>query len=57
MSGFSVSIATAIKRFGNKINFLQPMVEAISNSLEAGAKNVKVKLYIDKTKNIIWYRS
>ncbi len=26
------------------------MVEAISNSLEAGAKNVKVKLYIDKTK-------
>lgn len=52
MSGFSVSIATAIKRFGNKINFLQPMVEAISNSLEAGAKNVKVKLYIDKTKTL-----
>lgn len=28
------------------------MVEAISNSLEAGAKNVKVKLYIDKTKTL-----
>lgn len=52
MSGFNVSIATAIKRFGNKITFLQPMLEAITNSLEAGAKNIKIKFYIDKTKNL-----
>ncbi len=50
MSGFNVSIATAMKRFKSETGFLRPMVEAISNSLEAGAENIKVKIY---TKTLI----
>lgn len=53
MGNFNVSIATAVKRFGSKINFLQPMVEAISNSLEAGAKNINIRIYIDKSKTLL----
>ena len=47
MSGFDVSISTAVKRFRSKIDFLQPMLEAISNSLEAHATKIHVKLLID----------
>ena len=53
MTGFNVSIATAIKRFNNHINFLQPLVEAISNSLEANAQNISIIFYTDKIQNLI----
>lgn len=52
MSGFNVSIATAIKRFSNNIDFLQPLVEAVSNSLEAGAKNINIVIFVDRTKTL-----
>ena len=48
MSGFDVPISTAVKRFRSKIDFMQPLLEAISNSLEANAKNIKVKLFVDR---------
>lgn len=49
MSGFDVPIPTAIKRFRSKIDFMQPLLEAISNSLEANAKNVKIKFFVDRS--------
>ncbi|MEL7641820.1 MAG: ATP-binding protein [Solidesulfovibrio sp.] len=48
MSGFDVPISTAIKRFRSKIDFMQPLLEAISNSLEANARNIKIKLFVDR---------
>lgn len=47
-NGFNVPISTALRRFKSKIDFLQPMIEAITNSLEAGAQNIWVKLYKEK---------
>lgn len=36
--GFQVSVKTALSKLNNKVEFLQPVYEAISNSLEANAK-------------------
>lgn len=39
----SVPIATAVKKVSKNITFLQPIFEAISNSLEAGAQHITVE--------------
>ena len=38
----SVTIDTAVKKLNKNITFFQPIFEAISNSLEAGAENITV---------------
>lgn len=53
MGMFNVSISTIVKRFGDRISFLQPMIEAISNSLEAHAEHINVKLYTDKNNTLV----
>ena len=45
--GFQVSIKTALSKLNNKVEFLQPVYEAISNSLEAHAKNICVVFDVD----------
>jgi hypothetical protein len=39
---FTVDILTAVNRLNGNIPFLQPVIEAISNSIEAGATNILV---------------
>lgn len=45
--GFQVSVKTALSKLNNKVEFLQPVYEAISNSLEAHAKNICVEFSVD----------
>ena len=45
--GFQVSVKTALSKLNNKVEFLQPVYEAISNSLEANAKNICVEFCVD----------
>lgn len=48
MGGLSIPINIAVKRFSDKISFIQPMIEAITNSLEANAKNITIKIGLDE---------
>ncbi|MFI3241236.1 MAG: ATP-binding protein [Alphaproteobacteria bacterium] len=41
---FTVDTLTAVNRLNKKVHFLQPLFEAISNSLEAGATEISVNL-------------
>lgn len=52
MNGLNAPISILVKKLGDKIDFLQPMIESISNSLEANAKNIKIKVYIDPIENL-----
>lgn len=52
MGCFSIPISTAVKRFNNKITFIQPMIEAISNSLEANAKEITVKVFLENVTDL-----
>lgn len=45
--GFQVGVKTAVSKLNNKVEFLQPVYEAISNSLEANAKNICVEFSVD----------
>lgn len=45
--GFQVGVKTALSKLNNKVEFLQPVYEAISNSLEANAKNICVEFSTD----------
>ena len=44
--GFEVDIATAVNRLNDKVTLQQAVCEAISNSLEANAKKVKVQFFL-----------
>ena len=44
-----VDIKEAVKNLGKNVKFLQPLFEAITNSLEANATNIKVKIFSDST--------
>lgn len=44
MGNIYANTKTAAKNIGKNISFLQPIFEAIVNSIEAGAKNVNLKL-------------
>lgn len=44
---FEVSIDTALRKF-KKVPFIQPIIEAVSNSLEANASLVNVKFNVDR---------
>ena len=44
-----VNIKEAVKNLGKNVKFLQPLFEAIANSLEANATNIKVKIFSDPT--------
>lgn len=44
--GFEVDIATAVNRLNDKVTLQQAICEAISNSLEANAKKVKVQFFL-----------
>lgn len=48
MGGLSIPINIAVKRFSDKISFIQPIIEAITNSLEANAKNITIKIALDE---------
>ena len=41
--GFNTSVVVAVDKLSKNVSFLQPLFEAISNSLEAGAKDIKIK--------------
>lgn len=45
--GFQVGVKTAVSKLNNKVEFLQPVYEAISNSLEANAKNISIEFSVD----------
>lgn len=45
--GLSVGIKTAVSKLNNQVTFLQPVYEAISNSLEAHSKNIYVTFHTD----------
>ena len=47
--GFQVGIKTAVSKLNNKVEFLQPVYEAISNSLEAHAHNISVEFSVDNS--------
>lgn len=44
-----VDIKEAVKNLGKNVKFLQPLFEAITNSLEANATNIRVKIFSDST--------
>lgn len=48
MNGLVIPVSVAVKRFRGALNFIQPMFEAISNSIEANATNITVKLSVDR---------
>lgn len=45
---FSVETQVAVNRLNKKVSFLQPVLEAISNSLEAGATDIDVEFSTDE---------
>ena len=47
MSNISVDIDAIVKHIGKNISFLQPVYEAIVNSLEANADTIKVEFFRD----------
>lgn len=49
MISFKVNTKQAVKNLGKNVKFLQPLFEAITNSLEANATNIKVKIFSDST--------
>ena len=48
MSEINVEIESIVKNIGGEVCFLQPIYEAITNSLEANATNIQVELFEDK---------
>jgi hypothetical protein len=44
--GLDVAVSTAVKRLNEKIDFLQPLFEAITNSLEAKATEISVDFFL-----------
>ena len=48
MAGFTVPIYTVVNRINNSINFFQPFIEAITNSLEANASLINIVLSFSK---------
>jgi len=45
--GFQVGVKTALSKLNNRVEFLQPVYEAISNSLEAHANNIFIDFKVD----------
>lgn len=48
MSEINVEIESIVKNLSGDICFLQPVYEAIANSLEANATNIEVEFFVDK---------
>ena len=43
-----VNIPNIVKNLGKNINFLQPLYESITNSLEANATSINIEIYHDE---------